>query len=400
MFFTLTPSRVLLASVALTTCLFAASNVNAQQSTKTDKSGGKPASKNSAGVKPPAKSTNKSTNANKPPAVKAIAAPVPAQLAYQFTPGATCRYRLSALFDGHIPPFAQPDSPPIHIKVDLVYVATVKKVDKTGATVEFSVDSADLSLFDHEIREDEKIDPDKTTPFPIPLEDMQKALNATAVLRPDGSVANILTASSVKVQIDVGFDVRKLFLMLMPVTLSNQPVKVGDTWPSADGVLGSKAGRITYTNKLVNAKVKGKDAEYALNQTATSAVEDKLNKEGNSTANDADMYRTLTGKIDMSGDMTLATPLTGAAGPLLGQVKSAHITMNANVVRKRVKIDPDHPEIPEYDPLDVKARITVARENAPAKPGKNGLATPNPKGKNDSAGKSAAPGDKPAAETK
>ena len=146
--------------------------------------------------------------------------------------------------------------------------------------------------------------------------------------------------------------------------------------------------------------MKGKDAEYALNQTATSAVEDKLNKEGNSTANDADMYRTLTGKIDMSADMLLATPLTGAAGPLLGQVKSAHITMNANVMRKRVKIDPDHPEIPEYDPLDVKARITVARENAPAKAGKSALVAPTPKGKNDSAGKSVAPGDKPALGTK
>lgn len=396
MFFTLIPSRVLLASVALTTCLLAGIGANAQQSTKTAKSGAKSASKNSAGVKPPAKSTN----ANKPPAVKAVAAPTPAQLAYQFTPGATYRYRLSALFDGHIPPFAQPDSPPIHIKVDLIYVATVKKADKTGATVEFNVDSAELSLFEQEIKEDEKIDPAKVTPFPIPLEDMQKALNATAVLRPDGSVANILTASSVKVQIDVGFDVRKLFLMLMPVTLSNQPVKVGDTWPSGDGVLGSKAGRITYTNKLVDAKVKGKDAAYTLNQTATSTVEDKLNKEGNSTTNDADVYRTLTGKIDMSGDMLLATPLTGTAGPLLGQVKSAHITMNANVTRKRVKIDPDHPEIPENDPLDVKARITVARENAPAKTGKNSLAAPNIKGKNDSAGKAVAPSDKPAAGTK
>ena len=166
MFFTLIPfrkhMRAFMPSVALTICLLVAPNVNAQQSTKNDTSGAKSASKNSAGVKPPAKSTN----ANKPPAPKALSAPLPAQLAYQFTLGTTYRYRLSALFDGHIPPFAQPDSPPIHIKVDLVYVATVKKVDKTGATVEFSVDSADLSLFDHEIREDEKIDPDKTTPFP------------------------------------------------------------------------------------------------------------------------------------------------------------------------------------------------------------------------------------------
>ena len=386
-------ASALVPALTLATCLLVVTGANAQKTAKTDKAGTKPAAKNTSSGKP----ADKTAHANKPPVAKALPAPTPALLMYQFTPGATYRYRLSALFDGHIPPFAQPDSPPIHIKVDLVYVATVKKVDKTGATVEFNVDSSELSLFDHEIKEDEKIDPDKMTTFPIALEDVQKALNATAVLRPDGSVANILTAGNVKVQIDVGFDLRKLFLLLMPVTLSNQPVKVGDTWPSLDGVLGSKAGRIAYNNKLTDAKLKGKEADYILNQTASSKVEDKLNKEGNSTTKDADVYRTLTGKIDLSGEMTLAAPPNSAVGPLLGQVKSAHILMSANVLRKRVKVDPDHPEIPENDPLDVKARMRIVRENTPPKPGKGAIADTNAKPKNDKSGKSVSPGDKPAA---
>lgn len=373
------PAAVLV-PIALSACLLTGMSANAQQSTTSGKTSA--AAKSTKGAKsgiPSAgsgKSTDKTVGNSKPTAanVAVSAAPTPAQLAYQFTPGATYRYRLAALFDGHFPPFAQPDGPPIHIKVDLVYVATVKKADKTGATVEFKVDNFDLSLFEHEIKENEKIDPDKAATFPIALEDVQKTLNATAVLRPDGSVANILTAGSVKVQIDVGFDLRKLFLLLLPVTLSNQPVKVGDTWQTTDGLLGMKAGRTSYTNKLADAKRKGKAADYTLNQVASSVVEDKLNKEGNSTTDTNDIYRTLTGKIDMNGEMTLATPGGALPGPLFGQVKSAHILMNANVNRKRVKIDPDHPEIPENDPLDVKARMTITREtdkSSVANAGKN-----------------------------
>ncbi len=391
---------MLVASSLLAAGVFAGINANAQKAVPTGKPTANPATKKSAGAKP----TGKAASTNKP-AANAMAVPTPAQLAYQFTPGTTYRYRLSALFDGHIPPFAQPDSPPIHIKVDLVYVATVKKVDKTGATVEFTVDSSDLSLFDHEIKENENINPNTVTTFPIALEDVQKALNATAVLRPDGSIASILTKSSVKVPLDVGFDIRKLFLLLMPVTLSNQPVKIGDTWLSTDGVLGSKAGRIGYTNKLADAKRKGKDGEYALNQTATSTVEDKLDKEGNSTTNPNETYRTLTGKIDLNADMTLSTPLGALPGPLLGQVKSAHILMNANVNRKRMKIDPDHPEVLENDPLDVKARMTIVRENAPAKSGNNRIAEAGAKPKSGKpavpgSSKPALPGDKTAAGSK
>lgn len=320
---------------------------------------------------------------------KAVA---PASLAYQFTPGSVTHFKVNAFFDGHFPPFAQPDSLPVHFKAELGYTATVKKVDKEGATVEFVVDSRELYLFTHEMAENQKIDlnskevaliSDLTT-----LQDMQKALNATAILRPDGSIVRILTSSSVKIPFDVGFDIRKLFLMMLPVTFPVQPIKPGDTWPATDGLLGAKPGKTVYTDRLDSATA-GANTTYRLSQKAHADIEDKLDKAGNSAGKDAEVYRTLSGKVDLTSEMTFVVPAAGAqkalpkipagkaahsatqAAPVppgeiariaqAGQVQSAHLVMKAVIVRTRVKVNPEQPEIPETDPLDVKARMTVTR---------------------------------------
>ena len=319
----------------------------------------------------------------------ATAAVTAVPLAYQFTPGSTTHFKVSAFFDGHFPPFAQPESPPVHFKANLGYAATVKKVDKEGATVEFVVESRELYLFKREMGENEKIDLNSEDVAQMSslttLEDMQKALNATAILRTDGSIARILTNSSVKIPFDVGFDIRKLFLMMLPVTFPAQAVKPGDTWPATDGLLGAKPGKTVYTDKLDSVVASGANRTYRLSQKAHADVEDQLDKAGNSTAKAGDVYRTLSGKVDLTSEMTFAVP-TRAQKPAAknsggksvagatqaakdradeiaqaGQVQSAHLTMNAVINRKRVKINPDQPEIPENDPLDVKARMTVTR---------------------------------------
>ncbi len=317
---------------------------------------------------------------------KAVA---PAQLAYQFTLGSVTHFKVNAFFDGHFPPFAQPDSPPVHFKAELGYTATVKKVDKEGATVEFVVDSHELYLFKSEVGENQKVDLDSEDVVLMSglttLQDMQKALNATAILRSDGSIVRILTSSSVKIPFDVGFDIRKLFLMMLPVTFPVQAIKPGDTWPATDGLLGAKPGKTVYTDRLDSA-IGGANTTYRLSQRAHADIEDKLDKAGNSAGKDAEVYRTLSGKVDLTSEMTFVVPAAPAQKATLktpagktargatqavpvpagetaqaGQVQSAHLVMNAVIVRKRVKINPEQPEIPETDPLDVKARMTVTR---------------------------------------
>jgi hypothetical protein len=337
---------------------------------------------NAAQAQSAARKTNKS-GANKAagasktgkPAAPAVAGNgIPALLLYQFTPGATVRFKVSAFFDGHFPPFAQPDAPPVHLKAELAYTATVKKVDKDGATVDFVVEHHNMYLYQREVKEDEKIDlngkevADMTGLTTLP--DIQKALNATAILRSDGTIVRILSSSNVKIPFDVGFDIRKLFLMMLPITFANQPVKPADAWPATDGILGSKPGKTVYADRLESVAASGANTTYHLTQTAHSTVEDKLDKAGNSTAKEDDAYRALSGQVDLTSEMWFvapAHPQAGAAKGQAGQVKSAHLVMNAVVNQKRLKIDPDQPEIPENAPLDVKARMTVVRDDSPAK---------------------------------
>ena len=379
-------------------CLLAALNTNsAQAQSKSPK-----ISKNAANKTASPSKTGKST-------ASAVAANgiTPALLTYQFTPGAITHFKVSAFFDGHFPPFAQPDADPIHLKADLAYTATVKKVDKDGATVDFVVEHHNLYLYKREVKEDEQINlsgddvADMTGLTTLP--DIQKALNATAVLRPDGTIVRILSTSSVKIPFDVGFDIRKLFLMMLPITFANQPVKTADAWPATDGILGSKPGKTVYADRLESVSVSGPNATYHLTQTAHSTVEDNLDKAGNSTAKAEDAYRALSGKVDLTSEMWFAAPAlpqAGAAKAQAGQVKSAHLVMNAAVNRKRLKIDPDQPEIPENDPLDVKARMTIVRDDSPAKTPPTGDKAKKDETKKDTARKDKPGDDKTASRTK
>jgi hypothetical protein len=95
----------------------------------------------------------------------AKAAPTSLQLAYALNAGDTFRYRVTGLFNGHFPPFAQPGSPAVNLKVVLEYAGKVNKVDDKGAEVVFVVDKGDLYLLEKEPGEDGKTNPADETPF-------------------------------------------------------------------------------------------------------------------------------------------------------------------------------------------------------------------------------------------
>src|SRR5258708_5426830 len=91
---------------------------------------------------------------------KPAAVAKPLLLTYAYKPGETRRYQVTAYFDGHIPPFAQPGSKPVHLLIEFTYVAKVLKQDAKGAQVAFTVDAADLNLLNDEVATGAKINPD------------------------------------------------------------------------------------------------------------------------------------------------------------------------------------------------------------------------------------------------
>ncbi len=307
------------------------------------------------------------------------AASRPAQLAYDFKPGATYHYKVTGFFTGHFPPFSQPGSPPINLKAQLEYSATVKKRDDKGAEVDFVVDAADVSLLEKEPGPDGKIDPNSEIPFPLPLAQVQQTLNVTAVLRPDGSVASVQGGNAPPVRIDLGLDLRKLFLLIMPVTFPDRPLHVNDSWNFQDGVLGNKPGKVSYTAHLLDVRPTARNLAFRIGQNAEAAMDDNRPKEGKSTDNPSEAVEALNGKVTVSGDLLFVTPAvrTGnqgdkgaAANPdlRLGRVEKGQLVMSALLTRKRAAADPEHPEEPLESKIDVRARLFVQVEAGPGKP--------------------------------
>jgi hypothetical protein len=285
-------------------------------------------------------------------------------LTYRFQPGETHRYKIKAFFDGHFPPFAQPGSLPIHLMAELVYVTKVNKQTPAGTEVTFSVDSADITLLTHEVTVDEKIDANDQTPFPVALADVQQSLNTTAVIRPDGSVASVANGVGNPVRVNIGFDLRKLFLLVMPITFPKKPVHAGDSWPAQEGVLGVKPGSTSYTNNLVSILPNGNGTDYSLSQDASSRIDDTLDEAGNSTNNADKIFSTLKGDVTLDGKVTFTTP----ANSRVGQMVRGMLHMQVNLQRKVTKKDAPKEIVAATDgDYDVKARLVFRNNDAPAK---------------------------------
>jgi hypothetical protein len=296
----------------------------------------------------------------------------PTRLAYLYKAGDVRRYKLTAFFNGHVPQFGQT---PVHLMIEMEYVGTVKKVTDKGAVVDFNVEQSKVSLLEDEPVPGAKIDPDKVAELPLGLSQVQKTLNVTATFQPTGVVSDIQGGDASSVKIDLGIDLRKLFLITAPIAFADKPVRIGDTWPFNDGILGSRPGRTTYTGKLDAVTSKGKRILATASQTAESTVDSKLDKEGNSTDDAAAAVGSLVGKVTLNGSMEF----TGASGPAAGGISEAdgyqtNGKMSMVVNLKRTLPDPDQPGKQKEDIIDIKARLYVVpaessgKGNAAAKP--------------------------------
>lgn len=251
-----------------------------------------------------------------PPSKNATAAAAPGVLlSYSLRPGTTQRYLITAYFDGHFPPFDQPGDPPVHLLAHMQYVAQVGQPQQDGVPVDFSVTQVDMQLLQKEVPVGAKIDPKQVVPFPIELEQAQKALNTKVVLRPDGSIARILSAPNNLVRVNVGIDLRKLFMMVMPVILPDTTVTLGATWTSKEGLIGAPPAKVSYTNKVTAMKPTSGDFQLKVQQIASSQIEDTLDASGLATTNKQQEASLLQGSASFAGWMSyVGMPTPNSAG--------------------------------------------------------------------------------------
>lgn len=292
-------------------------------------------------------------------------APAAARLAYRFRPGESYHYKITGFFTGHIPPFSQPNSQPINLEAQLEYHATVQKSDDKGAQVAFVVDAADIDLLEKDPGPSGKVDPNTVVPLSLPLSEVQKELNVTAVLRPDGSVASVTNASNIPPRINLGFDLQKLFLLIMPVIFPDRPLAVNDEWAFDDGVLGHNPGKTTYKGRLLAVQPAGRDLSFRISQNAQALVDTGIDKAGNPTDKPADTIGTLKGKVEVTGQLTFLTPVNDRTASSPSNLRTGRVSagqMALNVLLKRTRTappDPNNPTDIENGDIDVKARLSV-----------------------------------------
>ncbi len=292
----------------------------------------------------------------------------PAHLSYGFDTGKTYHYKVLAFFSGQIPKLSEPGTD-AHIKAELYYAAKIAKQDEKGMTVAFTVEGETLSFLAKEPGEDGKVNPDDELPFPLPLAQVQSFLNCTAIIKPDGTITSVSGGSTQPIKIDVGVDLRKLFLLVLPVTFPQKGVSPGATWDFSEGFLGKKPGRTTYVGKLDTVKTEGGKSVFQISQTAKSTVLDKIDKEGNSSPDPKKQVGSITGDVSATGTMNFAIPATrtGATtvkpGYYTGQLTTGKMLLNVNL--KRDMPDTEHAGKRSVDPISVRGRMTVSVQAGP-----------------------------------
>ena len=292
----------------------------------------------------------------------------PAHLSYGFDTGKTYHYKVLAFFSGQIPKLSEPGTD-AHIKAELYYAAKIVKQDATGMTLSFTVEGENLSFLAKEPADDGKVNPDDELPFPLPLAQVQSFLNCTALVKPDGTISTVNGGSTQPIKIDVGVDLRKLFILMMPVTFPQAGAAPGGTWSFSEGFLGKKPGRTSYTGKLDSARAEAGSGVFQVSQTAKSSVLDKIDTEGNSSQDPKKQVGTITGDVSATGTMNFVVPLaagkatTVKPGYYTGMLKSGKMNLNVNL--KRDMPDTEHPDKRIVDPITVRGRMTVSAQAGP-----------------------------------
>ena len=162
-------------------------------------------------------------------------------------------------------------------------------------------------------------------------------------------------------KINLGIELRKLFLLLLPVAFPDNAVKIGDQWNFSDGLLGKSAGKTTYTASLTSFQAKKSDTIFQCSETASAVFDERLDKAGRPGAAIADAVDTSQGNASLTGDFSFSAPTRPdkKTNRSAGRLQEGHYTLNAVLDRKRALPDPGNPDAPLDTHVDVSARLTV-----------------------------------------
>ena len=279
---------------------------------------------------------------------------------YALKQGETYKYRVTGLFHGTFPPFASPGAPPVNLRIVLDYAANVKKQDASSSELAFHVERADLFLLEAEPDKDGKLPPGKEeVNFPIPVEDVQKSLDVTATLKPDGTVTNVQGGNASSAQINFGIELRKMFLLMFPVAFSGSDIS-GNAWKSEDGLLGKQPGSITYESQLSKSAQKPSPKTLTIQQTGLSKINDMKDANNQTVTDEKKAVTVNTGEAKFDGVMNYALLSMGdKTRSAQGNLASATLNLTAKIHTKRTKPDPSKPEEPLETDVNVTAKLTV-----------------------------------------
>ncbi len=283
---------------------------------------------------------------------------VQAPITYGLKPGTHRIYTVKALFDGRFPPFDQPGNPPVHLAALLTYDAHVLSSNREGATVSFTVTHADINLIANRIKLDAKPDPNNEIPYPIDLQTVQSALDSEVVLKPNGSITRVLSKSSNLIKVNIGFDLRKLFTLMMPVIFPATLLSPSTSWTNDTGVIGSTPADVRYTTTVTTAKEGATGLVLSLSQVAKSTISDTLNSAGESTNIAAKAVTKLAGTVNLKGAMQFVTSPQSIANVV--ELSQGRYDLTVHLTRTPVATEAKSPDAQfQSGPIDVTGRMLV-----------------------------------------
>ncbi len=267
-------------------------------------------------------------------------------------------YHITAYVDGHFPPFDQPGNPEVHLLASITAKVTARKLKNGDAKISFQVQKADLGLVQNRLKTGVIPDANSLIPYPIDLYTVQSALDTNVLVDPHGQVIHIDTAPSKLIRINIGFDLRSLYMLAFPVIFPTRPLSDRAQWYSRSGLIGSHLPQKAYNARITAFNANSNSMQ--LQQTALNMISDELNQSGEHTSSPAKAVTSLKGSIALQGNMSFE--LQNAVNYDKASLSSALFRLNANLNRKAIgKVTPDSDM--QTGPIQVAIRLLIKPNN-------------------------------------
>lgn len=274
--------------------------------------------------------------------VAAARANTPAHtLAYEFKPGQTLRYKLTANIKASVPLFDSPTPVDLDAVITAIYLATPKTLLADGtADVEFKVDAVELTIAD--------------VPFPLPVEEIQSVLNQTISISRMGEIKKVTGGGKLPFSVSIpGIDPTRLYSLIFPVVFQPRAVKPGDTWSFTSPLLGGEGAKPAFTASVQKPESSDAESITRIKETLRMEIDQKLdaqNKPVTGDSGDSMIHRTRKGRIEGTGVLHFDRAA--------GRFTKGTVKMMANI-REDLLAEPKDPEEPKSIVSKVDATVTL-----------------------------------------